>query len=173
MVRVSKSWLWMVSILGMLGVWYCLRPSEADQIRRDIESLAHAAEFDANPPHADWANALKSCVISHVAAPVTIDIESIGESSYNADSILDQLSQYASMRRALHVTLSHVGVTFDTNGKRATANGQVYLEVTNGAQEQRGEPRRFALTLERRARGWVIVHARISQPRIDQPEARP
>jgi hypothetical protein len=173
MSRTVGKWLWLVAVLGGLGALAFLRKSEPDRIRGDLESIATALAFEGNPQKPTWIATLQSCLAEHVADPVTLSVAPVGESSYSASSLLEGILAYASNLAALGVTLSDVGVFVEASGRRATANGNARLDILEPSAERRGEPRKFAVTLERRDHGWVIVHARVELPRIDQPEARP
>jgi len=173
MRRVSKFWLLSAVVLAGLGLWHYLRQSATDPIRRNLEAIARALEFEGSPPGPAWERALRSRVAQHLSNPITIYIDSLGESTYDSDSVIEYTKVFASRYDALKITLSNVGVNVDSNGMRASAKGEVYLDLLDRSKERRGEPRRFTATLERTEQGWVVVHARVSEPRIDQPEARP
>jgi hypothetical protein len=173
MHRAVKQWLGVgLFVGGAAGVLF-LRRSPADLIREDLESAAGALQFDGHPLGPSWVAALKANLARHLSDPVTIDLGSLGESNYSAEQLFEGIHEYASNLNALHLTLHHIGVKLDSESQRATAKGDAYLNVVTTDAQRRGEPRKFAATLEKRAQGWVVLHLRISAPKIDQPEARP
>jgi hypothetical protein len=173
MMRTRKAWLLMLVALGGAATWLSLRGSESDPIRRDLEALARSLQVTHQPLDLAWRERLAQALTNYVAFPVTIQLESRRESSYERDALVDAWKDFAERHSALKLTLSNVGVKIDDNGERASAKGEAYLELLIASAERRGEPRRFAMTLRKSARGWHVVHVQISEPRIDQPEARP
>jgi hypothetical protein len=173
MRRAASQCLWLLALLGGLGAVLFLRKSEGDRIREDLESIASALQIEGRPPKPTWVPALQSCLAKRVADPVTLSVATLGESSYSAAALLDGVLAYTSGFAALGIRLSDIGVFVDASGRRATAKGNAHLEILEPTTERRGEPRKFSATLEKREHGWVVVHGRVEEPRIDQPEARP
>ncbi len=173
MRRVARHFLWWAVILGGLGGMLFLRKSESDHIRDDLEAIADAVRFTSRPPSRAWVAALRTCLAEHLADPVSLDIAPIGEVSLSTDPLLDNILAFASNHAGLGVSLGNIGIKIDTNGRRATAKGEAHLDVLELSGERRGEPRKFAATLVKNTDAWVLVHVQITEPRIDQPEARP
>jgi hypothetical protein len=173
MRRVARKWLWWCVILGGLGVVLLLRKSESDQIEDDLQAIADAVCFTGRSPTPARVAAMRASLAEHVADPVTINVAPSGDISLAADSLLEGILDFSSGHAGLGLTLRNTGVKVDPGGHRATAKGEALLEIVEPSGERRGEPRRFTATFERNARDWVLVHAQIAEPRIDQPEARP
>ncbi|HEY5954983.1 MAG TPA: hypothetical protein VIV60_00470 [Polyangiaceae bacterium] len=116
---------------------------------------------------------MKQEVAKGVRDPVTIDVAPGGESRFSIDELVNNYLIYSEEMRSLHITLNNIGIVFDPGQRRATAKGEALLERVLVSGERKGEPRKFAVALEKSAEQWRVVHVRISEPRIDQPEARP
>jgi hypothetical protein len=170
MRRIPRHWPWLVAILVGISAVLWLRKSESDRIRDELESIAEALRFEGR---ALEPVVLRKCLAKHVADPVTVSVAPLGESSFSTDLLVKGIIEYTSNLNALGITLSNIGVTTNANEHRATAKGEAHLDILEPTAERHGEPRKFAATLEQKPDGWVIVHAQIEAPRIDQPEARP
>jgi len=135
--------------------------------------LAGAVQFEGGSARPSWKVALEAVVRKKLSDPVTISLEPLGESSYSADQLLESIVQYTSSVDALNVSLHNIGIKIDATSQRASVKGEAYIDEMTTSAGRRGEPRKFAATLENRTQGWVIIHLQISAPRLDQPEARP
>lgn len=173
MPRSAKPWPWLVVICGGVGATLLLRKSDADRIRDDLRAIAIAANFDGGAPKPAWVAALRSSLAAHVADPITIEVAPFGEDTLARDPLLETIRAAASNHAGLRVSIANIGVKVDANEQRASAKGELLLDILEPSGERRNEPRRFAATFERRDRGWLIVHAQISEPRVDEPEPRP
>lgn len=171
--RVVSPWLWFALLVAVVGAMLFLRRSDADRIRGDLESMADALNYDVNGSRQNWRDVLNTVLRQRVSSPVTILIEPSGESTVDTDSLVNAAVEYTRDLSAMTVELFDVRVKLDEDGRRATAKGEAILDIVDTTGTRRNEPRKFALTLERSAKEWVIVHAQIAEPRIDQPEARP
>lgn len=160
-------------LIAVIGAMLFLRRSDVDRIRGDLESMADALRFDANGSSRGWGNGLNTVFHQRVSSPVSIVLEPIGESTFDTDSLVNAALEYVRGFSSMTVNLQDLRVKLDAGGKRATAKGEAILDIVDLSGARRSEPRKFALTLERGAKEWVIVHAQIAEPRIDQPEARP
>jgi hypothetical protein len=173
MRRVARQWLLWAAILGGIGGMLFLRKSESDVIRDNLQAMADAVRFTGRPPSRAWVAALRTCLAEHVADPVTINVAPIGEVSLSTEPLLDNILSFASLHAGLAVSLDNIGVKLDADGRRAAAKGEAHLDVLELSSERRGEPRKFTATFKKGTDGWVLVHLQITEPRIDQPEARP
>lgn len=150
-----------------------LRRSDADRIRGDVESVADALNYDGDGSDQNWRDGLTAALRQRVSSPVTIVLEPSGESTLDTDALVNAAVAYTRGLSEFTVELQDIRVKLDENGRRATAKGEAILDMVDATGSRRNEPRKFALTLERSAKEWVVVHAQVTEPRIDQPEARP
>lgn len=173
MRRLTQSWLILVISLLAIGGALFLRKSDSDRVREHLDALATALEFRGSASQPNRYAALRACVEKRVADPVTIRIAPQGEARLSTDELLAAANEATRDLFALGVTLSNIGVNVDEGANRASAKGDVRLDLVLASQERRTEPRKFAATLIKSPTGWVVIHAEISEPHIDQPEARP
>jgi hypothetical protein len=173
MSRLPK---WFVSLLVLavasLGIWIFMR-SDADRVRDELAATARVLEFDSQPPPPNWLDRLRQAASTRIADPLALDLAPFGESRVNTEALIESYLTYTRDLNSLHISLRNVGIVLDEQHGRATAKGDAQLERVLSTGEHEGEPRKFVATLEKASLHWRVVHLRVSEPRIDQPEARP
>jgi type III secretory pathway component EscV len=168
----GRKFILLVVLAVGLIVALSMRRTETDRARNVLEELAEAVGFESGKGHETLAR-LSSAIQSHVAEPITVELEPTAESSVDRASLMESMMALREQLSGLTVTLKDVSVKLDRDEKRATAKGEALLTLLDAQGARRVEPHRFSVGLERGESGWVMVQARIAAPRVDQPEARP
>lgn len=167
-----KTFLWVFVALVPVTI-FALNRSEADRIRNDLENLVSAMQFEDRAGSAMVSERLRAAAIERMAPQVVVALEPHGELSVPRNSLLENFVGWSAQWSALGVSLEDLSVRLDADERRAMAKGEALLVRVDAGGVRWTEPRRFALTLERQEKHWVVRQIRISEPRIDQPEARP
>lgn len=173
MRRAVLVWVSLNASLIGLGLALFLRKSESDRIREGLDSIVSSLRLQSGPPQPSWVATLRNHSTIWVSDPVLLRMEPQGESRVSLDALFGRYFELARGYRSIDIRISNIGVKIDAHALRATAKGEAYVDLLTVSNERRGEPRKFACTLEKSQEGWRIVHVEISEPRIDQPEARP
>jgi hypothetical protein len=164
-------WFSLIGLGAAIGLG--LLPSEESKITRNLDGLADILSFENGPPKPQAAIRYHQVFPEHLTFPITLDIAELGESSHPLTELVDGYMAYSSGLISLKIRLGDVQVSLSENDDRATAKGDCYVTMQRTTGEKRTEPRRFVATFEKRKRQWFILHAKVTESRIDQPEARP
>jgi len=158
-------------VLTLAGLWFW--PSEKAQIRHHVEDLADALAFNGNAELPGKSAQLRAQVRSLVELPLTVDIAEFGERKEPLESLIAEYFAYCNRLSALQVVLQNIQVDVASSGLAATVKAEALVRTVNDTLQQRTEPRRISVTLLKRENRWRVVHVKATEPRFDQPEARP
>jgi hypothetical protein len=148
-------------------------PSSKRQIQRQLEDLAHTCSFEHLPLGREKESAITQALSNAVADPVTLNLAELGESALTPEELAQGFLAYSADFERLSVELNHVQIELSNNDARAVATMEVVVRTESHARKSIMEPRQAICTLEMRGNRWLVIHAKITAPRIDQPEARP
>jgi hypothetical protein len=145
-------------------------PRTEATITRQLEEISEEFSFNGEQRSTDQIQRL---IEKHFASTITLELGDQGETTYVRSEVVKGYVRYCSRISQLKLDLAHLVVKPSLDRERVTVKGALLVNFRLSKNEQRTEPRRFVVTLEQHDEHWFIVHAKVTEPRIDQPEARP
>jgi hypothetical protein len=161
-------WFFLIGLSAAV-FWYFIPRTEAT-ITRQLEEISEEFSFTDEQRPIDQIQRL---IEKHFASTMTLELGDQGETTYVRSEVVKGYVRYCSRISQLKLDLAHLEVKLSRDRERVTVKGALLVNLRLSKNEQRTEPRRFVLTLEQHDEHWFIVHAKVTEPRIDQPEARP
>jgi len=171
--RSPGSLLWFVLFGLVVAVWFYLAPSEEAKIKTQLEELANIASYDEGAQKLPHTSRYHQLFAEHLTDPITLHIAELGELRLPISQLVEGFIRYSSEFKLLRIRLDSIQVKLDHAAHRATVTAELFVTTKNATNIQRTEPRRFTATLEHRPPRWLLDHVKVSESRIDQPEARP
>lgn len=165
------TWVVFLALAGALGFY--LYPRDATRVKRLLQELATATSFESGPPPAMALAQLQEVLKPRLGEPITLDVAELGEATWSHERLVQGFAQYAQGFSACTIRLHNVQVEFNASGTQAVAKGELSVQQIETSGIHRTEPRRFSTTLAKRDGDWFVLHAKVTESRIDQPEARP
>jgi hypothetical protein len=157
----------------VVAVAYLLRPTEEAKLLKILDEFAQEASYDAGPPKPSDAIRFRRFLTDHVSDPITLDIEDLGDVRLSLDELTEGYLSHSAEFSKRRYRVNHAQIKLDRNASRASGTGELLVEATGSGGVQRTEPRRFTVTFAKPQSQWLVIHAKITAPRIDEPEARP
>lgn len=169
----SRRTFLVVIVAVALGAGLVFRRSESDRIRNQLQDLVDSLGFEDRTAKAKAPERLRAAAAASIGREVIVALEPHGESSLQRDSLIESFVAWSTQWSALNVRVEHLSVNLDSPALHAMAKGEAQLVRVDASGVRWTEPRKFAITMDRVGKDWLVRQIRVSQPRIDQPEARP
>lgn len=158
--------------LSALGYRW-LKPSDEAILRSNVEELARilSRSHAATEP---VGGAAQNARVSELVRPqVTLQFAEWGERTEPLRALHELYLSHTEKLKSLAIEPRNLQLEFAADRSTATMTGEVTVRKQSVDGLSTTEPRRLNLRWVRGASGFQIAFIGVTEPRVDQPEARP
>ncbi len=149
------------------------RQSDETRVRDRLHDLTQSLSYEPGTLEQAYRNRVDVELRAAVAGRVSVSVPEQAPAQLTVAELLSWALQTHGIADALRLRLEGVVVRVDTQHDRAQAVGDLMVSFELRQGGQKDQERRFAAGLVRRDSRWLIRTVTLTEPRHDEPEARP